>query len=98
MPSLSSGTPKETSPIEKLNEKLESNNSDISNILDRLTNVGARISVNHPESENPNKISGDSPVLPFNEGVLMEYLYKLNRQEALINQLRNQVVKLEVLF
>lgn len=88
---------KDQSPIEKLNDKLESNNNDIFNLLERLTTVGGRISANMPEPE-PLQNGKDSPGVPFNEGVLMQYYYSLNRQEQLISQLINQICKLEGLF
>lgn len=96
MPSMDTGLVQQSTPIQTLNNGLLGNNNDLDNLLERLINVGARISANHPQDQSPQKNA--ETTTPFNEGVLMDYHNGLAKQGRLIDAIRDQVIKLEQLF
>lgn len=82
------------SPFANLNGRFEEQNQMLSDLISRLSSKLHRLSdTNYPTAETNNKEV--LPDLPFREGYLMDYYFKLNNFEGLISRLAEQVNKLE---
>lgn len=87
--------PKCSSPFEDLNDRFIRQNQDVEELILRLKNKLHRLSDTNVPIGQPNPSDQKSQELPFRDGQLMNYHNQLQRQYSLINELSEQVSKLE---
>jgi len=85
------------SPFENLNDKYRQQNSEMDELVSRLRNRLHSLSdTNFPQPEQ--LADKAKSTTQFNEGYLMSYNNQLERQQKLIKDLQEQVLKLESLI
>ncbi len=86
------------SPFANLNGRFAESNEMLSRTVDRLRNKLHKLSDTNFPSTNNSDVKEVLPDLPFRDGHMMDYFYKLNNYSDLINQLIIQVEKVESLI
>lgn len=85
------------SPFKNINEQLDKQNYEFGELVNRLRVKLHKLSdTNFPTAEN--KEPPPTEDLPFHEGHLKEYYYKVKNNNSIIRQLEEQVIKLEALI
>lgn len=85
-----------TTQLGSLNSRFSEQNAKMEEFLNSLHVIASRVSQDLPvENATKGVQSGES--LPFNDGELMDYYYKLNLNESLIIRLKSLVEKLDSL-
>lgn len=82
--------------MERLTETFKTQNSQLEENILRLKQKLHGFSNNNPTEVNGSK--QESSTVPFNDGLLMDYYYAINRNSSLISQLNDEVVKIEGLI
>ena len=96
MPALVSEQQNGVSPFETLNDQFSQQNNRFEALLARLNDRLNKLSATPiPQEALANKQS--EPQLPFNDGHLLTYYYRLNNQASLLNAMEELVWKVEAL-